>query len=343
MADTQTRKADHLRICLEEDVQFRKNTNGFDRYRFLHTCLPELDYNEIDLSTTFLGKTLGSPFLISSMTGGTEQAKIINYRLAEAAQTYKLAMGVGSQRIAVEKPEVTDTFAVRNIAPDIPLFANLGAVQLNYTYGIDECLRAVDILEADALIFHLNPLQECIQTNGDKNFKGLLDKIEKICSKIPVPVIAKEVGNGISPQMAQYLVNAGISAIDVAGAGGTSWAKVESERANNAMQRQLGRTFADWGIPTAECLVGIRNLYPKLPAIASGGLRNGLDGAKAIALGADLVGLAFPFLQAASDSPEAIDNLVQLLQAELKTVLFCTGNGTIAELKQSNTLQNDHK
>lgn len=339
MSETQVRKADHLRICLEEDVQFRRNTNGFDRYRFLHACLPELDYNDINLSTTFLGKPLGSPFLISSMTGGTEQAKTINYRLAEVAQTYKLAMGVGSQRIAVEKPEVADTFAVREIAPDILLFANLGAVQLNYTYGIDECLRVVDILQADALILHLNPLQECIQTNGDKNFKGLLDKIATICKKISVPVIAKEVGNGISPQMARYLVEAGVSAIDVAGAGGTSWAKVESERATNAMQRQLGQTFADWGIPTAECLVGIRHLYPEIPAIASGGLRNGLDAAKAIALGADLVGLAFPFLQTASESPEAIDNLVRLLQAELKTVLFCTGNGTITELKRSNTLQ----
>ncbi len=249
-------------------------------------------------------------------------------------------MGVGSQRVAVEKPEVADTFAVRDIAPDIPhLFANLGAVQLNYTYGLDECLRVVDILQADALIFHLNPLQECIQTNGDKNFKGLLDKISKICKKIPVPVIVKEVGNGISPQMAQYLVDAGVSAIDVAGAGGTSWAKVESERATNAMQRRLGQTFADWGIPTAECLLGIRNLYPELPAIASGGLRNGLDGAKAIALGANLVGLAFPFLKAASDSPAAIDDLIQLLEAELKTVLFCTGNRTIKELKRSNTLQ----
>ncbi|MBP0018093.1 MAG: type 2 isopentenyl-diphosphate Delta-isomerase [Cyanobacteria bacterium SBLK] len=339
MSETQVRKADHLRICLEEDVQFRQNTNGFDRYRFLHACLPELDYDEIDLSTIFLGKPLGSPFLVSSMTGGTEQAKTINYRLAEAAQTYRLAMGVGSQRIAVEKPDVADTFAVRKIAPDILLFANLGAVQLNYTYGIDECLRVVDILQADALILHLNPLQECIQTNGDKNFKGLLDKIAKICKKISVPVVAKEVGNGISPQMAKYLVDAGVSAIDVAGAGGTSWAKVESERATNALQRQLGKTFADWGIPTAECLVGIRSLYPEIPAIASGGLRNGLDGAKAIALGADLAGLAFPFLQAASESPEAIDNFIRLLQAELKTVLFCTGNGTITELKRSNTLR----
>ncbi|MGD2182772.1 type 2 isopentenyl-diphosphate Delta-isomerase [Lusitaniella coriacea] len=339
MSNTQSRKADHLRICLEEDVQFSAKTNGLERYRFSHCCLPELDYSEVDVTTRFLGKFLGAPLLISSMTGGTEEAKTINYRLAEAAQHYKLAMGVGSQRIALEKPEVAHTFAVRSRAPDILLFANIGAVQLNYTYGVEECRRAIDLLEADALILHLNPLQECIQPNGDRNFRGLLNKIEKLCKKLPVPAIVKEVGNGISSKMAQQLVNAGASAIDVAGAGGTSWAKVESERAENPMQRQLGKTFADWGLPTAECLTSIRHLYPDLPLIASGGLRNGVDVAKAIALGADLAGLAFPFLQAASDSPEALDRTVQLLIAELTTALFCTGNASLADLKHSNALE----
>jgi isopentenyl-diphosphate delta-isomerase len=339
MSSTQTRKADHLRICLEEDVQFRQITNGFERYRFTHCCLPELDLSEIDLTTTFLGKSLNAPLLISSMTGGTEKAKTINYRLAEIAQTYKLAMGVGSQRIAVEKPEVADTFAVRSLAPDILLFANLGAVQLNYTYGLEECLQAIAILEADALILHLNPLQECIQANGDTNFKGLLDKINVLCSKLPVPVIAKEVGNGISAKMAQQLIEAGVSAIDVAGAGGTSWAKVESERAENFLQQELGRTFADWGIPTAECIADIRSHYPTVPLIASGGLRNGLEAAKAIALGADLVGLALPFLQAASQSKESLHETVQLLIAQITTVLFCTGNANLASLKHSHVLQ----
>jgi isopentenyl-diphosphate delta-isomerase len=272
------------------------------------------------------------------MTGGTEQAKIINYRLAEVAQTYKLAMGVGSQRIAVEKPEVAHTFAVRSLAPDILLLANLGAVQLNYSYGLDQCLRVIDLLEADALILHLNPLQECIQPHGDTNFKGIIDKITVLCSKLSVPVIVKEVGNGISAKMAQLLVNAGVSAIDVAGAGGTSWAKVESERAETAKERRLGMTFADWGLPTAECIVDIRRIFPNLPLIASGGLRNGLEIAKAIALGADLAGLAFPFLQAAAESPQALDELVQILLAELTTVLFCTGNATLSHLKQSNSL-----
>ncbi|HEY9599509.1 MAG TPA: type 2 isopentenyl-diphosphate Delta-isomerase [Cyanophyceae cyanobacterium] len=339
MSETQTRKADHIRICLDEDVQFHGVTNGLERYRFIHCCLPELNRSEIDITTTFLGKSLSAPLLISSMTGGTEQAKTINFRLAEVAQQYKLAMGVGSQRVAVENPQVADTFAVRSLAPDILLFANLGAVQLNYSYGVEQCLRIIDGLEADALILHLNPLQECIQPNGDTNFRGLVDKINSLCSKLPVPIIVKEVGNGISAAMAQRLIEAGVKAIDVAGAGGTSWAKVESERASNQHQRQLGLTFADWGLPTAECITSIRAIAPEIPLIASGGLRNGLEVAKAIALGADIAGLAWPFLQAAAESVEAVDALVQLLIAEITTVLFCTSNATLSQLQHSNALQ----
>lgn len=337
--NTQTRKADHIRICLEENVQCRQQTTGFEQYRFSHACLPELDYNELDLSTTFFGKTLGLPLLISSMTGGTAQAQEINRNLAIAAQTYGLAMGVGSQRVMVERPDLGATFGVRSHAPDILLFANLGAVQLNYSYGLEQCQEVVDRLAADALILHLNPLQECIQPRGDKNFKGLLPKIAEVCHKLPVPVIVKEVGNGISAAMAQKLVNAGVAAIDVAGAGGTSWAKVESERAENPLQRQLGRTFADWGIPTADCLVSVRSLLPQLPLIASGGIRDGLEAAKALSLGADLVGLAFPFLQAAAISETAVGELVQRLEAEIATVLFCTGNRTVADLQQSQMLR----
>ena len=336
-AETQTRKADHLRICLDEDVQCRV-TNGLERYRFIHNCLPDLNLSDIDLSTTFLGKPLGAPILISSMTGGTEFAKLINYRLAEIAQHYKLAMGVGSQRVAVENPQVADTFAIRAIAPNAVLFANLGAVQLNYRYGIDECRRVVELLEADALILHLNPLQECVQTKGDTNFRGLLEKIAVLCDKLSVPVVVKEVGNGISGTIAQKLIAAGVAAIDVAGAGGTSWAKVESERAQDHKQRRLGATFADWGIPTAECITAVRAISPDIPLIASGGLRDGLEIAKTIALGADLSGLAFPFLQAASESEEALYALADVLIAEITTVLFCTGNATLADLKQSDTL-----
>ncbi len=340
--ETQSRKAEHIRVCLEDDVQFRLNGTGLDRYRFTHCCLPELDWQDIDLTTRFLGKSLGAPLLISSMTGGTEEAKRINSRLAVVAEQFQIAMGVGSQRVAVEKPEVGDTFAVRSLAPNILLFANLGAVQLNYGYGIDQCRKAVDLLEADALILHLNPLQEAVQTRGDKNFRGLLDKIHELCGVLPVPVIAKEVGNGISAKMAQKLIEAGIGAVDVAGTGGTSWAKVEGERAKDSRQRRLGTTFAEWGLPTADCITSIRAIAPEIPLIASGGLRTGLDVAKAIALGADLAGLAWPFLQAAAESEAAIQTLVEHLLAEISTVLFCTGNATLTQLKASEALQPLH-
>ena len=340
--ETQSRKADHLRICLDEDVQSHRITNGLERYRFTHCCLPELDRDDIDISTVFLGKRVATPLLISSMTGGTEQARIINQRLAKTAQRYGLAMGVGSQRVAVENPELVDTFSVRQYAPDALLFANLGAVQLNYDYGLSQCQKAVDALAADALILHLNPLQEAVQTEGDVNFKGLFAKIEQLVRVLPVPVIAKEVGNGISAAMAQRLVDMGVAAVDVAGAGGTSWARVESERARDAKQRRLGNTFADWGIPTAECITTIRALENEaarsVPLIASGGLRNGLHAAKAIALGADLAGLALPFLQAASQSEAALAEVSEALIAEIETVLFCTGSATLADLRRPDVI-----
>jgi isopentenyl-diphosphate Delta-isomerase len=337
--ETQARKADHLRVCLEDDVQCRQVTSGLERYRFTHSALPELDYAEIDLGTTFLGKPLQAPILISSMTGGTELAQQINYRLAAIAQQCGLAMGVGSQRVAIEHPNTADSFRIRQLAPDALLLANLGAVQLNYTYGLDQCRQAVDLLEADALILHLNPLQEAVQTRGDRNFGGLLPKIAQLCAQLPVPVIAKEVGNGISGIQAQQLIEAGVSAIDVAGAGGTSWAKVEAGRAQDPIQRRLGETFADWGIPTADCLVQVRSACPpNIPLIASGGLRNGLDAAKAIALGADLAGFALPFLLAANESEAALQELVEILVAELTTVLFCTGSGSSGGLRRSGVL-----
>jgi isopentenyl-diphosphate delta-isomerase len=338
-SQTETRKADHLRICLEEDVQFRETTSGLERYRFTHCCLPEIDRADIDLTSIFLGKRLGAPLLISSMTGGTELAQTINYRLADVAQKYKLAMGVGSQRIAIENPQLGNTFAVRDRAPDILLFANIGAVQLNYNFGLEQCQKIIDLLEADALILHLNPLQECVQTEGDTNFKGLLDKIAKLCGELAVPVIAKEVGNGISAAMAKKLLAAGVSAIDVAGAGGTSWAKIEGERAKDAKQGRLGATFADWGIPTADCIVGVRKIAPEIPLIASGGLQNGLDAAKALALGANVAGMARPFLQAAAQSTSALEMLVEISIAEIATAMFCTGCTNLYELKHSGVLE----
>ncbi len=338
VTETEARKADHLKICLDENVQCSEVTHGLDRYRFTHTCLPEIEFRDIRLTTDFLGKSLAAPLLISSMTGGTELARVINQRLATVAQHYQIAMGVGSQRVALENPSLAKTFSVRSQAPDILLLANVGVVQLNYGFGVAECQRMVDLLEADALILHINPLQECVQTLGDTNFRGLLPKIAQLCQDLPVPVIAKEVGNGISAPIAQQLIQAGVAAIDVAGAGGTSWAKVESERATDARQRRLGQTFADWGLPTADCITAIRSVNSQIPLIASGGLRNGLEVAKAIALGADLAGLAWPFLQAAHDSEESLYALVDVLIAEISTVLFCTGNPTLADLKTANCL-----
>lgn len=336
--ETQVRKADHLRICLDDNVQCSQVSTGLERLRFRHCALPEVDWQDLDLSTEFLGHRLGAPLLISSMTGGTEEAQRINQRLAATAQRYGLAMGVGSQRVAVENPDLMTTFRVRDVAPDILLLANLGAVQLNYDYGLDQCCQVVDHLEASALILHLNPLQEAVQTRGDTNFKGLLTKIEQICAALPVPVVVKEVGNGISAPLVRRLMEAGVAAVDVAGAGGTSWAKVESERATDPLQRRLGQTFADWGLPTADCLISARQVAPNLPLIASGGLRNGLDVAKTLALGADLAGLAYPFLKAASDSEAAVAALAEVLIAEIKTVLFCTGQATLSGLRQEGVL-----
>lgn len=338
-SEIENRKSEHLRVCIEEDVEFQQLTSGLEKYRFTHCCLPELDRSDIELGTTFLGKSLKAPILISSMTGGTELAHLVNTRLATVAQRYGLAMGVGSQRIALEQPELAPTFAVRSLAPDILLLANLGAVQLNYGCGLEDCLKLVELLEADALILHLNPLQEWVQSGGDSNFKGLLAKIQQICAQLPVPVIAKEVGNGISAVMAKQLIEAGVAAIDVAGAGGTSWAKVESQRAKDNRQRHLGQVFADWGLPTAECITAIRSMNSTIPLIASGGLKNGLDLAKSIALGADLGGLARPFLVAAIESEAAVDELVKFLIAELEIVLFCTGNPNLSALKNSRALK----
>ncbi|MGB3535702.1 MAG: type 2 isopentenyl-diphosphate Delta-isomerase [Microcoleaceae cyanobacterium] len=337
--EIENRKADHLRVCLEEDVQFSHITSGLEQYRFNHCCLPELDYQDINLQTRFLGKDLNAPLLMSSMTGGTELARLVNTRLATVAQHYRLAMGVGSQRIALEQPQLAPTFAVRSVAPDILLLANLGAVQLNYGCGVKECLHLVELLEADALILHLNPLQECVQSQGDTNFKGLFNKIAQVCQQLSVPVIVKEVGNGISSAMAQQLIDVGVTALDVAGAGGTSWAKVESQRAKDPKQRRLGQIFADWGIPTAECITTIREIAPDFPLIASGGLKNGLDVAKAIALGADLGGLARPFLEAAVESEAAVEEFVDILMAELKTTLFCTGSPNLSALRNPGILE----
>jgi isopentenyl-diphosphate delta-isomerase len=331
---TESRKVDHIRINLEKDVQFPRLTTGLENYRFLHQALPEMNLSDVDTSVTVFGKRLSAPILISSMTGGTDMAKRLNQTLAEAAQAHTIAMGLGSQRAAVEKPELAPTYQVRNVAPDILLFANIGAVQLNYQYGSEQCQRAVDMIEADALILHFNVLQEAVQPEGDTNFVGLLAKVERVCKQVAVPVIAKEVGWGFSEQNARDLANAGVSAIDVAGAGGTSWSEVEYHRAPTAFHARVAASFADWGIPTATAIQYALQGAPDLAIFASGGLRDGIDIAKCIALGATLGGLAGPFLKAADQSVEAVDQLIRELSAQIRIAMLCSGAQDFSQLQR---------
>lgn len=326
------RKSDHIRINLEQDVQSGLST-GLENYRFIHRAIPEINLQDVDPGITLFGKVLSAPILISSMTGGTAESFAINQVLAQAAQQAHIAMGVGSQRIAIEHSELASTFQVRRFAPNILLFANLGAIQLNYGYSSDDCRRAVEMIEADALILHLNPLQEALQKEGQTDFSGLLRKIEKVCKELPVPVIAKEVGWGFSMQDIALLKQAGISAIDVAGAGGTSWSQVEMFRAEDENLRRLAADFIEWGFPTAEVIVNVVDVAPEMQIIASGGLKNGIDIAKCIALGASLGGMAGPFLKAATISLEETVKLISLLKAEIKTCMFATGSGTIDQLR----------
>ncbi len=339
----QQRKADHIRINLEEDVSFPHLTTGLENYRFVHQALPELDLAEIDTRVRVFGKSVAAPILVSSMTGGTDKARNINRVLAEAAEIRGLAMGVGSQRTAIEVGETAQTFRVRDIAPNLLLFANIGAIQLNYGYGVDECQRAVDMIEADGLILHLNPLQEVLQAEGDTNWSNLLSKIESVCHALSVPVIVKEVGWGISSRVARHLINAGVRGIDVAGAGGTSWSEVEMHRAPTERLRRLARAFCDWGIPTVDSLLAVKQVRaemhrPEVSIFASGGMRSGQDVAKSVALGADLVGLASPFLKKAVESVDAVVEEMAYLEAELRIAMFCAAARNIDALRQPGRL-----
>jgi isopentenyl-diphosphate Delta-isomerase len=331
---TSSRKSNHIQINLLENVASGLTT-GLEHYQFVHRALPEINLDDIDLSLTIFGKRLNAPVLISSMTGGTPEATSINLALAAAAQEAHLAMGVGSQRAALEDPELISTFQVRRNAPDILLFANLGAIQLNYGYGLEECQRAIDMIEADALILHFNPLQEAVQKDGDTQFGGLINKVEAVCKALPVPVIAKEVGWGFSKLDISLLTQAGIAAIDVAGAGGTSWSQVEMYRADTESQRKLAAAFADWGIPTAEAILNVRETSPNLTIFASGGLRSGVDIAKCVALGASLGGMAGPFLKVAVESHGAILEVIYEIIREIQICLFATGSKNIDQLRQN--------
>jgi isopentenyl-diphosphate delta-isomerase len=318
---------------LDEPVAASGISTGFERYRLCHAALPELDLNAVDTGTRFFGHTLRAPFLISGMTGGVERGAEINRRLAAAAQAVGCAMGVGSQRVAIEDPERSAFFRVRDVAPDILLFANLGAVQLNYGYGPDQCRRAVEMIEADALILHLNPLQEALQVGGNTDWSGLLRRIETVCAALPVPVVVKEVGCGVSGRAARQLAEAGVAAIDVGGAGGTSWSEVERHRAPTERLRRVCGAFADWGIPTAESLLMARAAAPSLPVIASGGMRTGVEATKAIALGASLVGFAAPLLRAAAAAEDGAHEYLAGLRDELRVSMFCCGAADLAHLR----------
>ncbi|MDR3576374.1 MAG: type 2 isopentenyl-diphosphate Delta-isomerase [Anaerolineaceae bacterium] len=328
-----TRKSDHIRINLEEDVRSSLST-GLEKYHFVHQALPELNLDDIDLTQKLFGKVLKAPILISSMTGGTSEAASINKVLAECAQETGIAMGLGSQRAAIEHPEMAYTYQIRQIAPDILLFANLGAIQLNYSYTIEHCKRAIDMVGADALILHLNALQEALQPEGDTRFDGLINKIEAVCRGLNVPVIAKEVGWGISEKAARQLADAGVAAIDVAGAGGTSWSQVEMYRNPDHHQARIAAVFRDWGIPTSESIKAVHSAAPEMVIFASGGLRDGVDVAKCIALGANLAGMAGPFLKAAVVSPEETLQVISEIQQELAICMFSVGAADLSQLQQ---------
>ncbi|MCH1599071.1 MAG: type 2 isopentenyl-diphosphate Delta-isomerase, partial [Pseudomonadales bacterium] len=307
MTEILKRKADHIDLVLEQRLEMAALASPWDQVQLTHNALPERDLLNFDLSTEFLGKHLRLPFLISSMTGGPLKAERINAHLAEAAQELGIAMGVGSQRIALLSAGSNGlTNNLRRWAPKIPLYANLGAAQLRDDFSLTEIQRAVDMIEADALIIHLNCLQELMQEDGDTDWRGLLSAIETVCACLDVPVIAKEVGMGISAATAVRLVDAGVQAIDVAGRGGTNFIEVEAGRTADSRIKALGEIFKDWGIATPVAVQSIRARLPNIPLIASGGIRHGLDAAKAIKLGANVVAQAGPVLHAATESTQAV-------------------------------------
>lgn len=333
------RKQDHIRICLEDQSQFGALSAGFERLYFEHRAFPELALSEVDLRTEFLGKELEAPIIVSSMTGGPELGAKINRSLAEGVEASGLGLGVGSQRIALEHPETQASFEIRRYAPNALLFANFGAVQLNLGYGEAEARRAVEMIGADALYLHANPLQEAVQEGGDTDFRGLLERIGELTAKLPFPVLVKEVGAGIDPATLEALVGRGVAAVDVSGAGGTSWARVEGLRAESETARGLGETFRDWGMPTALLVAEGRRRVPDAKIIASGGLRSGLDAAKALALGADLVSIAKPVLAAALESGAAVHQVLERWKRELAVAFFCVGAKDLTEFRRKAVLR----
>lgn len=336
--ETRKRKADHIRISLKENVQARKTTTGLEDIFFIHKALPEIDKEKIDLSTTVLGHRFAAPLIVGAITGGTQEALKINATIAEAVEELGLGMGVGSQRAAIEDKKLEKTFAiVRKKAPTAFLVANIGGVQLVNGYDLKEAKKAIEMLDADAIAIHLNPLQEAVQPEGQTNFKGIFEKISEITKELDKPVIAKETGAGIASEEAKKLEDAGVKGIDISGAGGTSWAAVEYYRAKgkeNSSQRRLGDVFWDWGIPTAVSVVEVSQTV-NTHVIASGGIRDGVDTAKSVALGASLTSSSQPMLEAAIEGTDEIKTVLSLLMDELRTAMFLVGAESLKSLRKT--------
>lgn len=334
-ADINIRKTEHIQLCLNENVEGVNISTGLEGISFIHNALPEINFTEIDLQTSFLNKEIQAPFLVSSMTGGSELAGKINENLGKAAEAKGWAIGLGSTRALLESDAHKESFMLRKHAPTVPLIANLGAVQFNYGYGVEECQKIVDLTEADSLVLHLNSLQEIVQDEGDVNFEHLLPKIEDVCKNLSVPVGVKEVGFGIDGTVAKKLYDVGVSYIDVAGAGGTSWSQVEKLRSEDPLKKAAAEAFNSWGIPTKDCIVSVRRELPKIPLVASGGMKTGLDAAKAITIGADLIGFARQLLQAATETTESVIQTMEQIELELKMTMFGIGVKNIQELKET--------
>jgi isopentenyl-diphosphate delta-isomerase len=332
------RKTDHLEINLKEDVRSGIST-GLEHIGLVHQALPELSLVKIDTQLALFGRQLSSPLIISSMTGGTTGAGVLNRTLAEAAQQCRIGMGLGSFRAALDHPETANSFKVRKLAPDILLLANLGAIQLNYGVDATACSKIVQECNADVLILHLNPLQEALQGEGETDFSGLLKKIEKVCRTIPVPVVVKEVGWGISASTARRLANAGVAAIDVAGAGGTSWSQVEMHRLGEDQRAQVAAAFRSWGIPTAQSIQMVKQALPHMPIFASGGLRDGIDIAKCIALGATAGCLAGGFLKAGASSRDTTIQVIETIKQQIKIAMFACGAKDLNALSRTETVR----
>lgn len=329
-------KGRHIKACLSERALYRKTT-GLERFDFVSQALPEIALSQIDLSVTLAGRALCAPLMIAPMTGGDRRALVINHRLARAAERWGLAMGVGSQRVGIEDGSRARYFELRSQAPTAMLFANLGAAQLVKGWGRDEALRAVDMIRADALFIHLNPIQEAVQ-GGDLDFRGVADRLSRLCEALKeagVPVFAREVGFGISEQAARQLLACGVSGIDCAGAGGTSWARVESLCADSSRERLMGERFGEWGIPTSDSILNVRRVSQTLPLIACGGLTNGIELAKALALGADMGAMARAMLVKACQGEGALDRFIADTLEELRICMFGTGAATVAALRGS--------